>query len=268
MPEEPMEDVVEEELGDPVPTPSAKRNRSSRGSSGRGPGRPPGAKNKPKDTAEAVAEGAGDAAEALAEPLKSRRTSSEARRGGGVVWGLLGTGVQVGGQVGGAPGLVAAGWVMQAQQKEGGVMLAQRLLDSRWYPYLEKLGRGGAGNMVLLAPISVALYVQVPPMRPLLEPIIGGMLSKTVIEVPDQSGALVKIGLWEAIRQETAQQDALNAQAAAEAEAMQQAASPNGQPEGEFIVPDIDHPEPGVEHVRSKFNDLADAGQSPYPPEI
>lgn len=220
--------------------------------------------------AEAVADGAEQLGGELADAPKSRRTSRDARAGGAVAWGLLGTGVQIGGQVGGAPGLVAAGWVMQAQSKEGGIMLAQRLLETRWYPFLEKLGRGGAGNAALVAPIAVAVYVQVKPARPLVEPVIAGMLSKTVIEIPDQAGQLQKVPLWEAIRQETAMQDQLDEQARAEAAAMAAATAPaaNGDvPEG-WMPPEpvVEHPEPGVEHVRSRYNDLADTPA--FPPEI
>lgn len=187
-----------------------------------------------------------------------------------MVWGLLGTGVQVGGQIGGAPGLVAGGWVMQAQAKDGGRMLAQRLLETRWYPYLEKLGRGGAGNMVFVAPICTALYVQVPPMRPLLDPVLGGMLGKLTVEAPDGMGGFQVVPLWQAIKLETQAQDVRDAEARAEAEAMAAATSPpNGQPQGEWVAPDVDHPEPGVDHVRSRYNDLADAGAGPeFPPEI
>lgn len=261
MAEEP-EDLISEEPGDPAPPPSRARRRGGRSSSGDRPARPR-RDRKPK---EAVAEGAEGAAEALAEPdRKSRRTTTDARRGGEVVWGLLGTGVQVGGQIGGAPGIVAGGWVMQAQAKDGGRMLAQRLLDSRWYPYLEKLGRGGAGNMVIVAPVAVALYVQIPPMRPLLDPVVAGMLGKLTIEAPSPEGALVQVPLWQAIKQETAAQDARDEMARAEAAAMA-AATSNGEPAYQPPPPPVDEPEPGVAHVRSRYNDLA--GEPFAPPEI
>ena len=264
MAEEPQEEVQEEQ-GDPAPAPSRRKRAGagSRSSSGNGRRRA----TQPKR--ETAADGAEQAAEALVG-VKPRRTTSAARRGGEVVWGLGGTGVQVGGQVAGAPGLVAAGWVMQAQAKDGGRYLAQRLLDTRWYPYLEKLGRGGAGNMVFAAPICVALYVQVPPVRGLLEPVIQGMLGKLTVEAPDGQGGLQHVPLWQAIKLETAAQDARDAEARAEAEAMAQAtagsANGAGTPDG-WVPPVTDEPEPGVEHVRSRYNDLADQVSNP-PPEI
>ena len=264
MAEEP-DDLVTEEPGDPAPPPSPRRQRKagSRSSSGNG-------RRKATTKAQAAADGAEDAAEALAEGAsqKPRRTTSEARRGGEVAWGLLGTGVQIGGQIAGAPGGVAAGWVMQAQAKDGGRYLAQRLLDTRWYPYLEKLGRGGAGNMVFAAPICVALYVQVPPVRQLLSPVLQGMLGKLTVEAPAPDGTVQVVPLWQAIQLETAAQDERDREAAAQAAAMAAAtAPPNGQPEGEWVAPDVDHPEPGVDHVRSRYNDLADQAPQP-PPEI
>lgn len=211
-----------------------------------------------------------DATEALTEPeRKSRRTTSEARRGGEAVWGLLGTGVQVAGQGTGTPGAVAAGVVMQAQAKDGGRMLAQRLLDTRYYPYLEKLGRGGNIGGVMVAPLAAFFYVQLPPMRPLLAPILGGMIGKLAIEVPAPDGSgMVQVNIWQQIQLETQAADIEREAQAAAAQAAEAAAG-NGGPPVDFPPPhvppvDTPAPDPGVEHVRSVYNDLA----AQPPPEI
>lgn len=260
MAEEPEDLAPEAEGEDPTPAPSRSRaRRSSKSSSGRG------RKEGPTAT-EAAADVAGD----VTQPeRKSRRTTSEARRGGEAVWGLFGTGVQVAGQYSSTPGAVAAGWVMQAQAKDGGRVLAQRLLETRWYPYLEKLGRGGSIGGVFAAPLCAFFYVQLPGARPLLTPILGNMIGKLTVEVPDQqTGEVMQVNVWGAIQAESAAQYERDQQAAAEAAAAAAVAG-NGDVPPHYEpppVPPVDEVpgEPGVEHVRSVYNDLG----GPPAPEI
>lgn len=262
MPEDQLPGMEEPE-GDPVPAPSRRRSGGRRRKSSEAfSGNPPDEKG---DVQEAVEDGAEQATAALADAKVSRRTSKEARAGGEVAWGLMGTGVQIGGQYSGTPGAVAAGWVMQAQAKEGGRVLAQKLLHSRYYPYLEKLGRGGNIGSVVVAPLCAFFYVQVPAVRPLVVPLLNGMIGSLVIPVPDPSGAVQEVNLWQAIQMETAAQEERGAERAAEEAAMAAAANGSGVPPHHEpgYVPPVDEPEPGVEHVRSVYNDLSDA-----PPEI
>jgi hypothetical protein len=253
-----MDPTVEEPEGDPVPLPS--RDRSSADSSGEPKPKRARRGRPPKD--------------ASVEPLlpdapkpSSRRTSKEAKDGGEAIWGLAGTVAMFGGQATGQPGAVAAGFVMQAQARDGGIWLAQRLMETRYYPYLERVGKGGAGMGVVAAPVVAALFVSLPPLRPVLAPIAASMLGDLQVDMqvqnPDTGEVSVqKVSVWAQIQGELA---AAEQEAAAQAMAQAAAAGP---PEAER--PLYDEPEPGVHHVRSPYNDLADEAYVPpgVPPEI
>ena len=256
--------MVEEPEGDPVPLPSGRGGSADSGEPEEQPKR---RRGRPRKNAPRV-DAAGDLLP-YPEPPKpsSRRTSKEAKDGGEAIWGLAGTVAMFGGQATAQPGAVAAGFVMQAQARDGGIWLAQRLMETRYYPYLERVGKGGAGMGVVAAPIVAALFVSLPPLRPVLAPIAASMLGDLQVDMqvanPDTGEVSVqKVSVWAQIQGELAQ-----AEQEAQAQAMARAAA-EGPPEAER--PLYDEPEPGVTHVRSPYNDLGDAAYVPpdVPPEI
>lgn len=170
------------------------------------------------------------------------------------------------------PGLVAAGFVMQAQADKAGPVIAKRLLNTRWYPYLEKAATGGDLAALFVGPIAAAVFVQVPPLRPVLAGVVESFIGDLTLQAPGPDGIPQTINLWQLIQQETAQSDQLAAEAAMREQSAGGSGIPdappadwNGTDPAEFVPPAEAPPEPP--HA-SPYTDLRDSLGGDGFPEI
>lgn len=182
-----------EEAGDPAPPARRRRGRPRK--------------------SEAAPSGSSDAAPA-ADRSPAVRASKAAIAGAQSIYGLGGTVVTVAGQIGSTPGLMAAGFVMQAQADSGGRVIAKRLAGTRWYPYLERAGTAGELAPLLVGPVAAAMFVEVPPLRPLLAPVVAQLLDGVTAPLPDQAGVVQQVDVWEVLQATAGEVDAARAGAA------------------------------------------------------
>ena len=250
----------------------------------RGPGRPRGSRNRKSaggggsgSDRESKIGFDGDLKPPPLSPSKApaTRASKGAVEGAESLYGLAGGGVQLAGNVTATPGLVAGGWVMQAQAKSAGPVIAKRLLNTRWYPYLERVNTGGDLAALVLAPAVTAVFVQVAPLRPILAGVLESLIGSLTLQVPDESGMPQVVNLWQAIAEQTLaadaeleqQRQAAQAAAAERAAAMAaQTAAANGAGDPSTVVEPPAGPEPDTDH-ESPYTRFRDAQHEP-PPEI
>lgn len=157
----------EEPAGDPVPDPVPERRKRGRPrKSGAAPG--------------------GSAPAPPADRAPSVRASKAAVSGARAVYGGVGMAATFGGQaLLNSPGIMAAGFVMQAQADDAGKVIARKAVGTRWYPYLERMGTGGELAPFILAPLIAAAYVGVPQARGIIGPLAMQILDGITTEVPD-----------------------------------------------------------------------------------
>lgn len=201
----------------------------------------------------AAAEGSGSGPSSSSSSSPATRASAAAKKGAEFAYGFGGVGLQFAGNVTGSMGAFAAGWVMQAQASTAGPEIAKRALGTRWYPYLERLGKGGDLAPLFIGPVAVFMYCQVPPLRPLLE----GVCAQTVGELeldtinPD-NGELVHVRIWEQLNRMVAMQAGQAQAAAPDFEPEPPPADQNGS--GDFWTPPPDQPASGSEDEAELFN--------------
>lgn len=104
------------------------------------------------------------------------------------------------------------GFVVQSQAVQGGRVLAQRLAPTRWYPWLERASEASELAPLVIAPLAAAVYVEAPPLRPLL----GGILQDALKSVPPSrqlmpDGTQVEVSAIEILERTVAEVDAARA---------------------------------------------------------
>lgn len=187
-------------------------------------GDPPPEPTRPRRGRKPKAAGSGSAPPVTTEREErgpAVRASKAAVAGAQAAYGLMGTAGTFIGQVSETPGLVAAGFVMQAQAEAGGKVIAKKAVGTGFYPYLEKMGTAGDLAPLILAPVAAAMFVEVPAIRVLIGPVAMQLLDGVETEMLQQDGSKAMVSVWDVIQSTAAEVDKIRAGAVA--------ASPNGQ---------------------------------------